>query len=429
MMNEWNEYDKDDDCSHISILIEKENKEYNNSNHHQYNTSINQISRRKGKGNGRSSNNISFKEETPSISSSMNNQDCSKIGSHFFVDKLHYHPHSNKFSSPSSLLGQISCEKLIGGLFLTHFTLCYRHNLREYGTPFGHMANLWICNSSLLLSGMTLLFLPNYNYYHTTLKKDFVSYAMISVSTVHILWTLDTILILLSFFYKNNSDNIIGRGPLHIADYNFFRQDFNTSQYAWYRVLMSSHHMWFLPLSIYYLKKKPLFGMHKHHNMTIPLVARSSFEEYSRFKLSIKHYIGAFIWAWILYLLTWFFVFSPLSSSDEDCIETFFPNNDKTYQQQESLCIFININFIQRPRNTHSFMQIFHLFNTISVKNHGSLEAMLIKESLDSRTEVLRVISQAFKNRLMNIIHPFFTNFLYSGVFNGLSFILLKFIV
>ena len=181
-----------------------------------------------------------------------------------------------------------------------HFILCYRHHLHDYGTPLGHFANLWVCNVSLVLSSVGIL----WNF------PDMVGYCIIAVSTGHIFWNLDTILMIV---------NRRHHGPFQVANYTTYK-----ASKLWYRIWLNSHHMWFMPCSIIYLRSIP------------------------KFCLSTKHYVGAMILVMFLTGVTALLI--PMQ-----CVNTVFDDGQNS-------CLVINVNMVREWWGSNH-LKILHIFD------------------------------------------------------------------
>lgn len=217
---------------------------------------------------------------------------------------------------------------------LFHFTVCYMHNLHDFGKPLGHFANLWVCNLSLLLAAFAILFD----------SPDYVGFATIGASSGQIFWTLDSIVM----FLTNSSS-----GPFKVADYSSYRP----SKF-WYQVYMGSHHFWFLPMSIQYLKSTRDFQFTK------------------------RHFVGGAVWVMLITVISSLLI--PLK-----CMETVFDNGIKE-------CIFLNINMIQGWWGQNN-IELLHIFD----RSNGN-------------------------SAFFYFLHA---HFFYSGILNGIWFLLFRMIV
>lgn len=180
-----------------------------------------------------------------------------------------------------------SWHLLYATFLILHFKICYSHNIHDYGIPLGYYSNLWICNVSILLSVGGILF-----HYPTI-----VASSIIAVSSSHLAWICDSILM---FFTGELS------GPFQIADYTTLRKN-----ELWYRIWVNSHHLWFIPLNMLYLKGRS-----------------------EKFRITLKHYFGGAIWVWLISGITILLI-------PNQCMETIFDDG-------KSRCLFININMIRK---------------------------------------------------------------------------------
>uniref|UniRef100_A0A6V2IST8 Uncharacterized protein n=1 Tax=Ditylum brightwellii TaxID=49249 RepID=A0A6V2IST8_9STRA len=170
-------------------------------------------------------------------------------------------------------------------VILVHFFLGYEHHLSEYGVPLGHYANLWLCSASLLLTAIGIGFCyPN-----------LVGLSLVSVSAGHVAWIIDTLVMIITHQRS---------GPFVIASYSSLR---NRHRF-WHNIIVASHHIWFMPVALYYLRS-------------------------ISYNIGRRDFIGGIIW--VLMISGASILILP-----KDCMDTVFEDGTE-------LCTMPNINMIQ----------------------------------------------------------------------------------
>ena len=129
---------------------------------------------------------------------------------------------------------------LLGGFFIAHYVLNVSYSVASYGLQVGSYNCLWICSMSLLISAFGLL----------RKNHDLVATGLIAVGSGHTLWMLDTLYMIL---YNVN------QGPINIADYNSL-----SGKPTFLSVFTTTHHLWFMPLCIVYLRSNSFVLRWKH---------------------------------------------------------------------------------------------------------------------------------------------------------------------
>ena len=151
------------------------------------------------------------------------------------------------------------CARMsLAGALLSHFALDYRYNLDEYGAPWGHYANLWVCSASLILASGGMVVAGSGG---SARGPDFVAFAAVAVAAGQVAWIVDTLAMLL----KGERD----LGPLGVASYGSIR-DFDgdgdgVHSGRWLPILTASHHLWFMPAIVCYLRFVPGFRLTQIH--------------------------------------------------------------------------------------------------------------------------------------------------------------------
>ena len=121
--------------------------------------------------------------------------------------------------------------RFVGILFFLHYIYCSHLLLYDYGPTIGLYQGLWICSLSLLLAGLGLIL----GY------PKLVSTSLVAVATGHFLWTIDSIYMLYNWD--------IGKTIFDIGDYGGVGR-----QVTFATVWTNLHHIWFMPICIYYLR-------------------------------------------------------------------------------------------------------------------------------------------------------------------------------
>jgi hypothetical protein len=105
---------------------------------------------------------------------------------------------------------------------------------KEYGPQVGSYHGLWICSVSMLLSAVGMF----------VNSPACVGAALVAVSTGHFLWTLDSLYMLFTW----SSQTIF-----QIANYNSVDGEPTRET-----VFTTSHHMWFIPLCVWWFRSQGL---------------------------------------------------------------------------------------------------------------------------------------------------------------------------
>ena len=127
-------------------------------------------------------------------------------------------------------------EKLMSALFIFHIILMIVIEVNEFSLHIGLIHGLWICSLSLVLAAVGM----------STCRPRLVACALVAVSTGHFLWTVDTVYMLFKF------DSTVDL--FNIANYSNRKGTF-----AFFQVYTNSHHVWFMPLCILYLRSRNYF--------------------------------------------------------------------------------------------------------------------------------------------------------------------------
>ena len=170
----------------------------------------------------------------------------------------------------------------------------------------GSYEGLWVCSASMFLAAAGLL----------VDSPNCVGAALVAVSTGHILWSADSFFMVYGnsyAMYKNYMNgNANARLPGWSSDAGLFAiADYNSvdgRHVSFGSVYVSSHHLWFIPLCIWWMRGR-------------------------EYKLSLKHLLYSIVWVLFVSGLTVLVV--PLG-----CVDIVLPH--------ETVCIDLNVNMVKR---------------------------------------------------------------------------------
>ncbi|GMI00149.1 hypothetical protein TrLO_g11691 [Triparma laevis f. longispina] len=129
----------------------------------------------------------------------------------------------------------------------------------QYGPLISLLETLWVCSLSILSASLSTYFL----------NPDLLAVTVINTFTGHSLWCLDTVSLLINKLLYNSNE-----GFLNMADYG------GLNGITLWSFLAVSHHLWFIPTTIYTLRT------HFH------------------FHLKFKHWLYSYAFVSILSLIT-----------------------------------------------------------------------------------------------------------------------------
>jgi hypothetical protein len=121
-------------------------------------------------------------------------------------------------------------DKCLGYTFIFHVFFSFFLQTQLYGVLVASYNLLWVCTCSLLLSAYGIL----------TNSPETAAIGMISVGIGHMAWSLDSISLILF------NDTLFD-----IATWNCL-----TGEFSWNNFYSQSHHLWFIPSMIIYLRSK-----------------------------------------------------------------------------------------------------------------------------------------------------------------------------